>query len=167
MVSIGESPSRGPQQWLTTTATWEEWTHPSRCLRPTQSTAKPGGGTSNSCIIHKEMCAKQQQKQQSRQEFQENLCAHLFGVYLINQVPTKRHPFPAFTSLLTGTGIQGHQSKAEVRSVQKEHSMCSVMWVSVSKWSGIASLSTTLAQKCLVLCKRCRRLYRCHGAHWQ
>lgn len=54
----------------------------------------------NSNIIHKEICAKQQQRQQSRQELQEEMCAHLLGVSLksrLSPTPSGTH-FPCCVS---------------------------------------------------------------------
>uniref|UniRef100_A0A668SDX1 PiggyBac transposable element-derived protein domain-containing protein n=1 Tax=Oreochromis aureus TaxID=47969 RepID=A0A668SDX1_OREAU len=58
----------------------------------------------NSYIIHKELCATQQQKHQSRQEFQEALCAHLLGVSLNPECPPapSTNHFPVPTSSMEG-----------------------------------------------------------------
>lgn len=128
MLSVGRSLSLGAQQWLTTTARWEEWTHQFICLGPTKSAGKPGGGTLqgsssyNSCTIHKMLWAKQHNKQQSHQE---DLCAHLLGVSFESRCPPKPSGsyFPASTSnCRRQQDKHGHQRKVKLHSVQKQKS---------------------------------------------
>lgn len=93
----------------------------------------------NSYIIHKEMCAKQQQKHQSHQEFQEKLCAHLLGVSLES----------------TDTGVRATKGRRKCtlckRSTPWQCEQCDVgLCLQVDR-----NCFTIYAQKCLVLCKYC------------